>query len=148
MPGRTIKFIPEITKIYQEASDVFTKIISDAESELRESIVSNSCRYLFAKAVEGVILWGLSEQGRISVYFHPKQLTDEIETEVPKHLHKIVVESQSIGERLFKAHQGVVIQSQKKGMNLDLAKEIQQTIQWIPRLGVSYALFNNYHVLR
>lgn len=141
-------FIPELVSIYKNAADHFTNIIDKSEPKMRETLMYHTCRYLFAKGVEGVILWGISPHGKVSVYFHSKHLVESVETEVPKHLHAIVINSMPIGESLFRAHQYFIIQSQKKGHYIDLQNEMCETVQWIPRLGISYALYNKFHELR
>ena len=66
-----LKFIPELIPIYHNAADYFLGEIEKCEPRMRETLVFDCSRYLFAKAVEGVILWGSSLDGKISVFFHP-----------------------------------------------------------------------------
>lgn len=143
-----LAFIPEIMNIYSQASEYFLDLIAEEDPQYRQTLVYHTCRYLFAKAVEGVILWGPSPGGEISVYFHPKHLVGELKTEVPSHLHQTVIESQEVGESLFRAHKDWIIECQEKGVSLDLSDEIRKTIEWIPRFGISYALQKNYHAMR
>jgi len=145
---REVTIIPEIVSMYDHASDYFIEFIGKQDPEYRETLVFHTCKYLFAKGVEGVILWGASPDGKISVFFHPKHLVGEFESEVPPHLHKVVLDSLNVGESLFKAHQRWIIEQQKAGKNPDLDKEIQETIKWMPRLGISYALEKQYQNLR
>ena len=146
--NRDLGTISELMSMYKNAANYFVELIDDADSGSRESIVYHTCRYLFAKGVEGVILWGIAPSGNISVYFEPKHLLGEIETEVPKHLHKVVCDSMSVADGLFKAHQNFIIESQKSSRPIDLKAEIVKTVEWIPRFGISYALFKQYQVLR
>jgi hypothetical protein len=139
--------IPELVTLYKNAADDFMGLVRESEPDGRQTLMFHICRYLFGKAVEGVILWGAAPHGNISVYFHPKHLVGEVETEVPVHLHKVVIDSMSIGETLFRAHQAFVIQSQKEGIGIDLEDEMAKTLQWIPRLGVSYALHRKFNLL-
>jgi len=148
LPDRNLSFIPEILPIYQKAAEYFTKFIYESEPEYLETFVYHTCRYLFAKGVEGVILWGMSPAGKVSVYFHPKHLLGDIETEVPHHLHKTVVDSMLVGESLFEAHQGFVLQAQKNKDDINLHAEVSLTLQWISRFGITYALYNRYQALK
>ena len=151
LEDRDLKFIPEILSIYDDASNYFTNLIYDANNEepgTRETMVYLVSRYLFAKGVEGVILWGATSDGKISVYFHPKHLHGDIETEVPKHLNKVVMESVSVGESLFRVHQGWVIEQQKHSQAIDLNREIQEVVKWMPKMGIHYALYNQYQFLK
>lgn len=146
--GKTLSIIPELLKIYKGAADHFMKMIEAEDTQYRETLMYHTCRYLFAKAVEGVILWGNSPDGKISVYFSPKHIFNDFETEVPQHLHQTVIDSMPVGESLFKAHQKFVIQAQTSGLDINLREEMQNTIYWITRLGMSYALFNRFGLLR
>lgn len=146
--GKELKFIPELESMYKGAADYFLNLVNESESDMRETFVFNSSRYLFAKAVEGVILWGMSPDGNISIFFHPRHLVGNFETEVPKHLHKTVSDSMLVGESLFRAHQNWVISVQKSRQNIVLHDEIQKTLRWIPKLGISYGLAKNYQNLR
>ena len=74
LPQDELSIIHEIMHIYSQASEYFLDFIDEQDQQYRESLVYHTCRYLFAKAVEGVILWGASRDGNISVYFHPKHL--------------------------------------------------------------------------
>jgi len=148
LPDRDLGMIPELVDIYKNAANHFSNMIFETEPEYRETLMYHTCKYLFAKAVEGVILWGMTSDGQISVYFHPKHLTEGIETEVPFHLHQIVIDSMSIGDSLFRAHQEFVIQSLEKGVEISVDEEIAKTIQWISSFGIGFALFNNYQALR
>ena len=139
--------IPELVSVYENVPDYFMNIIDGSEPRMRETIMYHICRYLFAKGVEGVILWGLAPDGQISVYFDIKHLIDGIVTEVPHHLHETVVDSMCVGESLFRAHQEFIIQAQKVGLEIDLRQETIDTLKWIPRLGISYALFHKYQAL-
>ena len=116
-------------------------------SQYRETMVFHICRYLFAKGVEGVILWGGSKDGKIYVYFHHKHFTDKFETEVPAKYHSLVEDSMKTGVSLFKAHQEWVIQKQNAKAEIDLSKEIEEVIKWIPRFGIAFALHNKYQAL-
>jgi hypothetical protein len=144
---REIMIVPELLNMYNQASDYFYKLINENDPRYRETFVFHTCKYLFAKGVEGVILWGASPDGKISVFFHPRHLVGEFESEVPTHLHKVVLDSLKVGETLFQAHQGWIIKQQESGKNLDLDREIKETLEWIPRLGMSYALENQYETL-
>ena len=148
LPGRELSFIPEIQHIYERAANYFLDFIEDQDPKMRETLAFHVCRYLFAKGVEGVILWGASSDGNISVGFHPKHLAGEIETDVPKHLHETVTRALPIGESLFRVHQKRILDHQNAETALDLHEELKTTLQWIPRLGISYGLFNKYQALR
>jgi hypothetical protein len=148
LTNRNLAHIPELVSIYENASDYFMNVVDKSDQKMRETLVYHICKYLFAKAAEGVILWGTSPGGNISVYFHSKHLVGDCETEVPRHLHKAVIDTMSIGESLFRAHQEFVVQSQKQGLEFDLHEEIAKTIQWIPRFGINYALYHKFDALR
>jgi hypothetical protein len=147
LPERTIGSIPELIGIYTGASKYFVDLILETEPVMRETMTCHVCRYLFAKGVEGVILWGLSKDGNVSVYFHPKHLVGEIETEVPPHLHSIVIQSLSVGESLFWAHNRFIMKQQENGSEIDYIGETATVLRWLPKLGISYALFKRYHEL-
>jgi TPR repeat protein len=140
-------YIPELLNIYTPASKYFMDLLLKTEPEMQETMKYEICRYLFAKGVEGVILWGLSNDGKISVNFHPKHLTEEIETEVPKHLHELVVQSRSVGETLFWAYNRFMLKQQEAGADLNCHEEALNVLRWIPKLGISYALFKEFHQL-
>lgn len=146
--GKELRFIPELESIYKSASEYFASLVEESEPKLRETMTFHSSRYLFAKAVEGVILWGMSSDGNVSVFFHPRHLEGEVETEVPRHLHNVVIDTMSLGESLFKVHQNWVIAAQKGGRDFCLRDETQKTLRWIPKFGINYGLFKNYHTLR
>jgi hypothetical protein len=148
LPDRTLGLIPEIANIYKSAADHFLTVINESEPRMRETLAYHVCRYLFAKGVEGVILWGLAPDGKISIYFHEKHLVGDVETEVPAHLHKTVIDSMKIGESLFKAHQQFVIQAQQRGVGIDIKEEMKSTVTWVSQFGISYALFHKYQALR
>lgn len=148
LPGRELSLIPEILPIFNNAASYFLNYIEEQEPMRRETLMFHTCRYLFAKGVEGVILWGAAPKGKISVYFHPKHLLGEIETEVPKHLHQFVLNSLPEGESLFRVHQKRVLDLQKSGKPVDLHEEMKTTLTYITRLGISYGLFHKYQELR
>jgi len=148
LSDRNFEMIPEIVNIYNEAADYFIDIIEESDPRMHESLVYHTCRYLFAKGVEGVILWGLASDGKVSVYFNPKHLNGDIDTGLPPNLHKVVINSIPIGESLFRAHQEFVIHHQKSGLKIDIHAEIVKTLQWAARFGIRYALFHKYQILR
>ncbi|NLV44323.1 MAG: hypothetical protein GXY07_07465 [Candidatus Hydrogenedentes bacterium] len=146
LEGDSLAFIPEITPMYKRASNFFLQLLAEQEPEMTETMASLICRYLFAKGVEGVMLWGASPNGHISILFHPKHLVGPMETDVPPHLHKLVVDSLHLGEELFRAHQAFVMEHQFED-SFDLDAEIEKTIEWMPRFGISYGLAQRYQVL-
>jgi len=148
LEDRDFGMISELTSIYRKASKKFFELIDESDSRYRETFVHHTCRYLFAKSVEGVILWGASPDGRISINFHPNGMTGKIDTDLPPQLNKFVIESMAVGESLFKAHQSYVIMKCKTDSeNIDIQVEIAKTILWIPKFGISYALSKNYQSL-
>jgi len=145
--GQNVNFIPEIMGIYGKASDYFLQMIEEADPKFRETLAFHVSRYLFAKGVEGVIQWGASPKGNISVFFHPKHLHGVMEFEIPPEYRHLVDESVKIGENLFRAHQINIMERQTKHNKLDIRLEMYDVINWMPRLGISYALNKGYHEL-
>lgn len=140
-------FIPELAGLYADASEHFIKFISGLSPCEKNNYALQVSRYLFAKAVEGVILWGHSPDGKISVLFHVKHITEKFETEVPFHLHKVVEDSMAIGESLFNAHLEWVRDQLDKKESIDLDLEIKDVFLWTPRLGICYGLSKQYDSL-
>jgi hypothetical protein len=143
-----LKMVPELVNIYSDAADYFMDVIDDTEPRLRETIVYHVCKYLFAKGVEGVIKWGSSPEGKLSVCFHAGNLSGNMDIELPKHLHKVVLDSQLVGESLFKAHSKFMLDCRSSGIRVDIREEISKSVEFISKLGVHYALFNNMQILR
>jgi hypothetical protein len=143
-----LKWIPELESMCNRASDYFFEIIQEQEPEEQQEFMFHCCRYLFAKGNEGVILWGLSPSGRVSVFFHPRHLFGEFETEVPSHLHSIVLDTMPVGEALFNAVERWVIASQESGLEFDLNHEIKETLRWVLKLGIHHGLTKNLNAMR
>ena len=146
LEGGSLAFIPEITPMYKKASKFFLDLLAEQEPEMMETFACLICRYLFAKGVEGVMLWGASPNGHISILFHPKHLVGPLETDVPPDLHQLVVDALPLGEELFRAHQAFVLEHQFEDA-FDLDDEIEKTFEWMPRFGISYGLAQKYQVL-
>jgi TPR repeat protein len=147
LEGGSLAAIPELHGMYQSAAINLFKLITDIEPEARQSAAFQFSRYLFAKGVEGVILWGATSDGNISVYFDPRHVTRKFETEVPKQFHQIVEDSMEVADFLFGAHQRWILAEQKANRDPDISREIGGLLRWMPLFGISWAMNNHLQYL-
>ncbi len=153
LSDNNIAIIPEIANVYDSASKYFLETILNGEPEATQTMTFYVCRYLFVKGVEGVVLWGMSSNGLISVYFDHNHLFDDIQTDLPEHLHNEVTSTLTIGESLFFAHQKYVLYKQRKNLansfdDTDISREVELAVNWIPRFGITYAINRGYDAMR
>lgn len=139
--------ISEIAPIFDQAATYYLHLIDGAEPAKHEPLALHFCRYLFAKGVEGTILWGLSPGGAGSFRFDPRQVILSCDAAVPTHLHDTVADTMDIGESLYRSHEQHVQLARTAGRTLDLHAEIEEALTWIPRLGMHYALSQGLHEL-
>ena len=140
--------IPELVSVCKSGSERILEMINNAEPEAKNEMALCATKYLFAKGVEAVILWGISSDGIISIDFHPEHITEKFETGVPAHLHSIVENTMGVGKSLFSAHQQWVSGQLKVGNEVDIDREIENIIEWSPSFGVHFAMHNNFDIKR
>lgn len=148
MEGTQLNMVPELADMYSQSTSHFMQLFPGEDLDMLQPLVYHCTRYLFAKGVEGAILWGLSPDGKISIYIDPKHLTDTFQTEVPSHLHQTVVDSMAVGDSLYEAHRRFVQRAREAGRDVDLRAEIAETLTWAPRFGMHYGLARGLHDLQ
>ena len=138
--------IPELLLPLSRGSNHFLGILQSQEPRLLETLMHHSCRYLWGKAVEAAFLWAKSPDGKISINFEPGEMANQtITTDLPQELESIVVSSMDDFLPYFKAHQNAMITNQANMSPEQRGKEIAVTLEYIPRIGLAYAIHKGYH---
>lgn len=141
--------IPELLPVFSKASKFFLTTIQSAPPMYLETFMHHSCRYLWGKSVEAAFLWAKSPDGNISINFEPGEMAREIlTTELPQHLEKIVLSSLDGFLPYFKAHQQAMMANQHSMRPVQIQKEITDTLEYLPRIGLAYAISKGYHETR
>lgn len=146
--GKSLSVIPEVLDIYRKGSIYFYEFIRKADSQYHEALVYQAVRYLFAKGVEGVIIWGKTPDGKISIGFDTHYLVEQnYNYEINEEYHYLIDEALSIGESLFKVHQSFILEQQRLNKKFHLFRQMQDTLECIPMFAVHYGLYKQYDSL-
>ena len=138
--------IPEALPLFSKASDHFLNIIQSHDPHLLETLMHHACRYLWGKAIESAFLWAKSPDGNISINFEPGEMANQtIATDLPTELEEIVKSSMDDFLPYFEAHQNAMIQHQSKMTPHHMEREIAVTLEYLPRIGMAYAISKGYH---
>lgn len=141
--------IPELLPVFAKATKFFLNTIQSAPPMYLETFMHHSCRYLWGKSVEAAFLWAKSPDGFISINFEPGEMANEtISTDLPQYLEKIVLSSMDDFLPYFKAHQHAMMANQHNMRPADMQKEIADTLDYFPRIGIAYAISKGYHETR
>lgn len=149
---RELNFVPEAIPVINGGVKMFYDIVREyreQEDEIPAGLVHHICCYLFAKAVEAVIVWGQTKDGKFSIYYLPKDMANLTPNpEIPEKYHSVVLESMKYGELLFLAHKDFIESHLiPNSIDYDIMEEIHKTFLWISRIGMSHALEKEYHLL-
>lgn len=126
------------------------KLLSKEEDNYPPELVRDFCAYLFAKAVEFVIAWGLSKDGKCRIIYRVEDVAGKsYYSELPKKYHSYVLESPRKGAPLFNAYHEYVSQRINKGEgdNIDFADEVKELFLWCSLYGMNYGIEKGYHEL-
>jgi hypothetical protein len=148
---------PKVMPILARASDVFCDIAIKAlelaserdDPKAGAAVMQRACMYLFAKGVEGVMLWGNARYGEISIGFEPADMLSlRLSTDLPADQHELAVASREHGKMLFDAHYRFLLERMRQSsgdLGWDFVREeTHKTLQWVPRIAVSFALMMGY----
>jgi predicted transcriptional regulator len=106
-------------------------------------------RYLWGKAIEAAFLWAKSPDGKISINFEAGEVAKQtIETNLPEKLEKFVKAKMDEFLPYFKAHQAAMIQHQCYMTPDHIAREIALTLEYLPRIGMEYAISKGFHEMK
>lgn len=112
-------------------------------------LVERCCCYLFGKAVEAVMVWGQTRDGKFSILYKMGHVVDmDLHPEVPSRYTSLVKEACAHGSVLFQAHMKWCEDRVRGGSGqFDLAAEVKELFLLCSLLGMSYALEKKYHEL-
>jgi TPR repeat protein/ankyrin repeat protein len=149
--GKEISFIPEAENVIKGGSEQIFHALQEASKgkhTYSPELVRRCCCYLFGKAVEVVMLWGRSSEGKFSVYYDSVHLNDlDLHPEVSSQYVSLVQKASEHGNIFFEAHMAWCETRLKSGVHFDLAKEVEDLFLMCSRFGITYGLEHKYHEL-
>ena len=92
------------------------------------------------------MLWSKSSDGIISLKIEPRAMAkQQIDTNLPSELEQIVCKSIPEASIYLDAHKEIMIQNQINMTRETFEKEVSETLEFFPKLGVAYAVSKRYH---
>ncbi|HEY9072019.1 MAG TPA: hypothetical protein VIV61_17295 [Candidatus Ozemobacteraceae bacterium] len=115
-----------------------------------QGLVHRGMKYLFAKAVELVVIWGRSKDGKVALTLDPKDLKYPgdilIDPGISKDIQKRIIDSAASAEQLFRAYQRYISREDRPaGEPVDRAAEVCAAFTWTARIALSWALTEELH---
>lgn len=143
--------IPEAEPIIEGGSfQIFEAVSGAAEvaGSYHSDIVLRACRYLFGKAVEAVILWGRSPNGKFNLFFNSAAIASEnVFKDLPADYRENIKGVSVLADNLFNAHAKLLSSREHELDTVKLHDEIKELLIWCSRIGMAYALEHKYHEL-
>lgn len=138
--------LPSVVPIFEKASSEFAEYVLKQPSHLIEKVMYQSCRYLWCKALEAVFLWAASSDGKVAITFNlEKSFEQRAHTSLPPKLDVIVQASTEEFHFYLTAHKMAIMRHQSKMSSSIMAKELTVTLQYMPLIGIAYAMSKDYH---
>ena len=157
--GRDLGFIKEVLPMFGEPCRMFHQIAIDGMTKAAAAgdplsglaLMQRSCMYLFGKGVQAVMVWGTTSDGKFGLDFEPSEMIQMSlgpSPELSPEQNKTAADSMQYGVPLFAAHQAFMEAVMPTLPAVDEAfvrAEMLKTLQWVPRIAISYGLMKGYH---
>ena len=159
LSGNSLGMVPEVTHMFEEAAQMLhalavesmTKAAADGDPESGLAVMQRSCMYLFGKGVQAVMVWSASPGGKFGMNFEPgdmARMTLDSCSEISETANRLATDSMKYGIPLFGAHRSFMEAAIEARPSVDegyVRAEMLETLRWIPRIAISYALEKRLH---
>lgn len=151
IPEPTLRTADKLRDMLDGAARSLTLVIIRCSGEhgVDHGLVHHGMRYMFAKAVELVVVWGRSKDGKVSIALNPRELKYPenilIDPSISEEMHKQIVDSASLADQLFRAFQRYVSTSGRNDETADRTAEVCAALTWTARIALSWALTADLH---
>ncbi len=151
LPDPTLRTADKLRNMLDGAARSLTLIIIRCSGEhgVDHGLVHHGMQYMFAKAVELVVVWGRSKDGKVSISLNPRELKYPenilIDPDISEEMHKKILDSAVLADQLFRAFQrSVALRGHDEGA-IDRTAEVCAALTWTARIALSWALTAELH---
>lgn len=151
LPDPTLRTADKLRDMLDGAARSLTLIIIRCSGEhgVDHGLVHHGMQYMFAKAVELVVVWGRSKDGKVAIALDPRELKYPenilIDPNVSEAMHKRIVDSATLADQLFRAFQRYVTMGSRSDETVDRTAEVCAALTWTARIALSWALTAELH---
>lgn len=151
LPEPTLRTADKLRNMLDGAARSLTLVVIRCSGEhgVDHGLVHRGMRYMFAKAVELVVVWGRSKDGKVAISLDPRELKYPenilIDPNISDHMRKTILESAALADRLFRAFQRCVSLRSQNGEPIDRTAEVCAALTWTARIALSWALTAELH---
>lgn len=152
LPEPTLRTADKLRGLLDGAARSLTLVIirCSGAGVIDDGLVHRGMRYLFAKAVELVVVWGRSKDGKVSITLDPRLLKYPgdilIDPTISKDIQKRILDAAASADQLFRAYQRYATrESPPAGEAADRAAEVCAALTWTARIALSWALTEELH---
>lgn len=151
LPEPALRTADKLRAMLDGAARSLTLVIirCSGEKGVDHGLVHRGMRYMFAKAVELVAVWGRSHDGKVSVAIDPRELKYPedilVDPTIPEDIQKIVRDSAASADQLFRAFQRSVSLRGQNDEIIDRTAEVCAALTWTARIALSWALTAELH---